>query len=191
MNKLYNRIYWHNNTVPAINEDNLNAMSQAIDEIDSRVVDMAGAVSEDIPELEEALQEAQELIASLEELNERPPYIGANGDWYIWNTTTNQYVDSGVDASITVQIADITMLNYGVTPTVSNTGTATDPVFHLGIPRAATISSVTKTATVGNVDTYTMTLQDGSQFTFQVENGTAELGMVSDAQYAAIQTMLQ
>ena len=34
--KLFDRIFWHNNTTPAINEDNLNAMSKAIDDIDDR-----------------------------------------------------------------------------------------------------------------------------------------------------------
>ena len=64
------------------------------------------------------------------------------------------------------------MLPYIDAPYVTNSGTNTDPVFHLFIPRAATISSVEKTQIVGNVDTYTMTLQDGSTFNFTVTNGT-------------------
>lgn len=64
-----------------------------------------------------------------------PPYIGENGNWYVWDTTSNNYVDSHVDASITVSIADITMLAPEGTPDVTNTGTSTDPVFHLFIPR--------------------------------------------------------
>lgn len=67
--------------------------------------------------------------------SEHPPYIGANGNWYIYNTTTHQFVDSGIDASITVQIADITMLATGATPYVTNTGTPTDPIFHLFLPK--------------------------------------------------------
>ena len=36
--KLFQRIFWHNDTTPAINEDNLNAMSKAIDDIDDRLI---------------------------------------------------------------------------------------------------------------------------------------------------------
>ena len=61
MNKLYDLITWHNNTTPAINEDNLNAMSQAIDDIDDRVIELGGAVLEVIPELEDMLSNAQQL----------------------------------------------------------------------------------------------------------------------------------
>lgn len=61
MNKLYDLITWHNNTTPAINEDNLNAMSQAIDDIDDRVIDLGGAVLETIPELEDILSNAQQI----------------------------------------------------------------------------------------------------------------------------------
>lgn len=171
MNKLFDRIFWHNNTTPALNESNLNSMSKAIDDIDDRVIDIAGDVLETIPQLEEDLATAQELIEDLEGLNEHTPYIGANGNWWVWNTTTKEYEDSGVDASISVQIADITMLAPSATPYVTNSGTATDPIFHLFIPRGQGVSSVAKTSTSGLVDTYTMTFSDGSTFTYNVTNG--------------------
>ena len=99
------------------------------------------------------------------------PYIGANGNWWVWNTSTGAYVDTGVDASITVDIEDITMLAPDASPYVTNTGTDTDPVFHLFIPRGKGISSITKTGTVGLVDTYTITYSDGNTTTFTVTNG--------------------
>lgn len=99
------------------------------------------------------------------------PYIGANGNWWVWNTTQGAYVDTGVDASITVDIADITMLAPDATPYVTNTGTSTDPIFHLFIPRGKGISSITKTSTSGLVDTYTITFSDGATTTFTVTNG--------------------
>lgn len=61
MNKLYDLIIFHNGTTPALNEDNLNAMSQALDAIDDRVVSLGGAVLEVIPDLEEMLSHAEEL----------------------------------------------------------------------------------------------------------------------------------
>lgn len=164
MIKLFNRIFWHNNTTPAINEDNLNAMSKAIDDIDDRVIELGGEVLETVPEL-------QDLADRLEAMTENPPYIGANGDWYIWNTTTGAYVDSGVDASITVTIADITMLAYNQTPNVTNSGTNTDPIFHLFIPRGAGIASVAKTGSTGIVDHYRMTFDNGQYFDYDVTNG--------------------
>ena len=61
MIKLFNRIFWHNNTTPAINEDNLNAMSKAIDDIDDRVINLAGTIMETVPEIQEMLSEAEQL----------------------------------------------------------------------------------------------------------------------------------
>ena len=99
------------------------------------------------------------------------PYIGANGNWWVWNTTTGAYVDSHVDASITVSIADITMLEPNETPRVTNTGTNTDPIFHLFIPRGTGITGISKTSTSGLVDTYTITYSNGTTSTFTVTNG--------------------
>lgn len=113
---------------------------------------------------EAAAQDAQQWSGN-------PPYIGANGNWYVYNTTTHSFVDSGSDASITVNIADITMLAYGASPYVTNTGTATDPIFHLYIPRGSSVTGCTRTSTSGLVDTYTMTFSDGYSTTFTVANG--------------------
>lgn len=171
LSKLFSRIFWHNNTTPAINEDNLNAMSKAIDDIDDRVIELAADIIEDVPQIIAYMEQAEDLVEAMELLSKNPPYIGANGNWYVWDTETSAFVDSGIDASITVEIADVTMLAYGTSPYITNTGTSTDPVFHLFIPRAAGISSVTKTGTSGLVDTYTVSLQDGSSSTFTVTNG--------------------
>lgn len=62
MEKLYDRIYWHNNTTPAINETNLNSMSKAIDDIDDRVVDLAADIMVAVPEIQEDITELQGLI---------------------------------------------------------------------------------------------------------------------------------
>ena len=171
MEKLYDRINWHNNTNPAINESNLNRMDKALDDIDDRVVELGGDVLVVVPQIMTYLAQAQDLYEAMENLSKHPPYIGENGHWYVWDIPTASYVDSGVDASITVQIQDITMLNYGVAPYVTNTGTDTDPVFHLFIPRAASIDHVSKTGTLVLVDTYTITMQDGNTHTFTVTNG--------------------
>lgn len=189
MDKLYDRIDWVNDTTPALNEDNLNAMSKGLDDIDNRVVALAGDVLVVVPQIQAYLEQAQDLVEALETLSQNPPYIGQNGNWYVWDTNTSQFVDSGIDASITVTIADVTAIAPEASPYVTNTGTNTDPIFHLFIPRGQTgqtgngIASIAKTGTSGNVDTYTITMTDGSTATFTVTNGTgstfAELGDVS------------
>lgn len=131
MNKLYDRIDWNNNTTPALNETNLNAMSKAIDDIDDRVIEIAGDVTTVIPELEDMMEE-------VETLSKNPPYIGANGNWFVWDTDTGAYVDSGVDASITVSVGTTSTLPAGSSATVTNTGTNTDPILNFGIPAGAT-----------------------------------------------------
>lgn len=131
MNKLYTLIEWANGTTPAINEDNLNAMSQAIDDIDDRVVELAGTIMEDVPEVKQMLEDVETLTSN-------PPYIGANGNWFVWDTETKAYVDSGVDASITITVGTVTTLSPSSPATVENVGTATDPIFNFGIPKGDT-----------------------------------------------------
>lgn len=188
LSKLFQRIIWHNNTTPAINEDNLNAMSKAIDDIDDRVILIGDDVVTVIPQIQAYLEQAEDLVEAMEQLSQNPPYIGANGNWYVFNTSTEQYEDSGVDASITVDIADITMIAEGAQPYVTNSGTNTDPVFHLFLPRSpqgATgngISNIAKTSTQGLVDTYTITMTDGTTYTFTVTNGQG-IGDMTKAVY--------
>lgn len=67
MNKLYDRIDFHNGTEPALNESNLNAMSKGIDDIDDRVVKLGTAVLETVPELERI---AEDIEGNLDEIKE-------------------------------------------------------------------------------------------------------------------------
>ncbi len=128
MNKLYDIITFHNNTTPALNEANLNAMSKAIDDIDDRVIELGADVLEKVPQI-------MEIFDEVETLSENPPYIGANGNWFVWDTNTGAYVDSGVDASIVVSIGTTTTLPAGSSASVTNSGTGTDPIFNFGIPK--------------------------------------------------------
>lgn len=128
--KLFQRIFWTNNTTPAINASNLNAISKGLDDLDDRVISLAGTIMEDVPALED-------LTDRLEAMTENPPYIGASGNWYVWDTNTGAYVDSGVDASITITVGTVTTLPAGSDATVTNVGTSTDPIFNFGIPQGA------------------------------------------------------
>ena len=67
MEKLYERIDFKNGTVPALNEDNLNAMSKAIAELDSRVIQIAPeTLILQLKNIIEILEEAQNFIESAE-----------------------------------------------------------------------------------------------------------------------------
>lgn len=61
--KLFNRIFWHNNTSPDINEDNLNAMSKALSDIDDRLIEIIGDIAQDLPIIIEDLEEVREMVA--------------------------------------------------------------------------------------------------------------------------------
>lgn len=138
MEKLYDRIDWNNNTSPALNDTNLNLMSKAVDDIDDRVVDIAGTVMETVPQIQEDLEEAQDLLEDAEAISTHPPIIGQNGNWWTWDTTIEDYADSGIDAGVSITIGSTTTLPAGSDAMVTNTGTATDPILNFGIPQGAT-----------------------------------------------------
>jgi len=72
------------------------------------------------------------------------------------------------------------------TAAVSASGAATSKQFDFtfGIPTGATgngIASINKTSTVGNVDTYTITMTNGTTTTFTVTNGSVGISVVNGA----------
>lgn len=75
------------------------------------------------------------------ELTAKMPYVGNNGNWFIFDIQNNQYVDSG----------------YPSRGVQGDTGNG--------------IFSIVKTGTSGLVDTYTITYTDGTTTTFNVTNG--------------------
>ena len=133
-------------------------------------------------------QLVEDLLEEAQAINTHFPYIGANGNWWYWDKDAGAYVDSGVDASITITIGQTSTLPAGSSATVTNTGTSTDPIFNFGIPKGDTgatgatgngIVSITKTGTSGLVDTYTITYTNGNTSTFTVTNGADGSGSVS------------
>lgn len=74
-------------------------------------------------------------------LTAQMPYIGNNGNWYIYDVVNEQYVDSGF-------------------PSRGATGATGNGIY-----------SIVKTGTSGLVDTYTITFTDGTTTTFDVTNG--------------------
>lgn len=120
------------------------------------------------------------------------PMIGNNGNWFLYNTGTGQYEDSGEpsqgDDGVTPVISATASVDANIgTPAVNVTKTGTDaaPSFEFSFQNlkgdkgdtgntGATgngIASITKTGTSGLEDTYTITYTNGNTDTFTVTNG--------------------
>ena len=126
-------------------------------------------------------EDAAESAAKAESWSKHPPYIGENGNWWVYDIITDRYVDSGVDASITVAIADITMLAEGADPYVTNTGTDTDCVFHLFLPRGQTGATGNGIASIVLNPDYTLTITytNGQSYTSGSIRGATGNGISS------------
>lgn len=168
LSKLYTRIDFENNTTPALNETNLNLISKAIDDIDDRVIQLGDDVLQYVPVIISKYSDIQTL-------SENPPYIGANGNWYVWDTGTSAFVDSGQTAqgngisSIAKTSTAGLVDTYTITYDDGNTST-------FAVTNGADgngISVITKTSTSGLVDTYTITFTDSTTTTFTVTNGSS------------------
>lgn len=100
--------------------------------------------------IQKAVEDAQAAAEEAESWSAHAPYIGANGNWYVYDAVQEQFVDTGVQAE----------------------GPQGDdgPQGPAG-PTGNGIASITKTGTSGLVDTYTITYTNGNTTTFTVTNG--------------------
>ena len=138
----------------------------------------------------EAAARAAAEQAAAAELN--PPYIDRiTGHWMVYDTSTSQYVDSGVDADISITIDGITMLDPSANPSVTDSGQAYDHIYHFNIPRGKGIQSIEKTATSGLVDTYTITYSDGYTATFTVTNGKTAYQSAVEGGYSGTEAQFE
>lgn len=103
--KLFTRIFWHNDTTPALNEDNLNAMSKGLSDVDDRVIELAGTIMEDLPRVEELVEEAQALLDDLtiEDLKDTSITNPSDGDALVYNSTTQKWENGAADMGLFVQ----------------------------------------------------------------------------------------
>lgn len=113
------------------------------------------------------------------------PVIGLNENWWIWDQSAEQYVDTQLPSRGQQGTAGATgngiasaVLNQDYTLTLNWTN---GDHYTTGSIRGAqglqgvSIVSVTKTGTSGLTDTYTILFSDGNSTTFQVTNGNAQI----------------
>lgn len=136
----------------------------------NQLLDASGKVSGAV----EAAKRAEDAAKKAEEVSISTPYIGENGNWFIFDNATKSYKDSRKDATITVDIADVTMLPYGSAASITNSGTDTDPIFHLFIPNAKDgndgYSPTVNVSEISGGNEVTITDKSGSK-TFNVMDG--------------------
>lgn len=131
-------------------------------------------------EIPAIIDAARANAARAEAAVEHYPYIGANGNWYVWDAESGAFVDTDVEATGPQGETGATGATgpqgpQGVQGETGATG-ATGPQGPQGETGAtgATgtgIASITKTGTSGLVDTYTITYTDGTTSTYTVTNG--------------------
>ena len=93
------------------------------------------------------------------------------------------------DTLVSVTIGTTTTGAAGTNAAVENVGTETEAILNFTIPRGDTgtsITSIAKTASTGFVDTYTITMSDGTTYTFEVRNGEHKQEYITQAQYDAL-----
>lgn len=100
--------------------------------------------------IQKAVEDAQAAAEEAESWSAHAPYIGANGNWYVYDAQQKAFVDTGIEAEGPA----------GPAGPAGPTG-----------PTGNGIASITKTGTSGLVDTYTITYTNGNTTTFTVTNG--------------------
>lgn len=65
-----------------------------------------------------------------------PPILKDGSDhWWTWSAEANDYVESGIDAGVSLTLGTVTTGAPGTDAKITNRGTATDPIWDFTIPR--------------------------------------------------------
>lgn len=84
-----------------------------------------------------AVEKAEEKVEEAKDLVTNPPKI-QNGTWWVYNSYTDRYEDSGYDASLSFRVGTVTTGKPGSQAKVENVGTENDVVLDITIPQGAT-----------------------------------------------------
>ena len=129
--KLFQRIFWHNYTDPAVNETNLNAMSKGLSDVDDRVIQIASEIMEVSAEAQQYAEESESWAKGtkngvpvdssdpayhnnakwysehpdfdIEELNDVDIINPTAGDAIVWDDNNNKWVNGPADVGLFVK----------------------------------------------------------------------------------------
>lgn len=123
-------------TIYELLDDVEKAAKEAVEAANS-VKDSVQTATDQATAAQKSAESAKESAEKAENVSTHPPILREGSDhWYIWDAETNDYVDSGVDAGVSVTVDPNTITGEpGTSAKVENTGTATDPVLKFTIPR--------------------------------------------------------
>lgn len=82
----------------------------------------------------ESAQTAEKKALEAQNVATKPPYIQGE-NWWVWDHESNSYADSGIDASVSLAVADTITGEPGTSAVVENIGTASDLLLRFTIPR--------------------------------------------------------
>lgn len=139
-------------------------------EVQQSALDGASASQTDIPSLiaiaQEAADRAEQAADNAEAWSEHPPYIGLNGHWFVYDTATDLYVDSGVDSrgiNGNKWYTGTAVSGKSLTPTAFSTGIALAYVndLYLNIAEGAVYHNTVEGDDTVALWVYDMTLSGG------------------------------
>lgn len=96
--------------------------------------DGEGVSEEEVTELAQLIQQANAAVAAANAVAEHPPYIGANGNWFVYSAESEAYADTGYP-SIPLLTADARTGLPGTDVTLAKSGSAENPEWMFTIPR--------------------------------------------------------
>ena len=82
----------------------------------------------------ESAQTAEAKAQEAQHVATKPPYIQGE-NWWVWSEESGSYVDSGIDASVSLSVAETITGAPGTNALVENIGTASDLLLRFTIPR--------------------------------------------------------
>lgn len=146
--------------------------------------DQMALIDQLVAALDEGVDQAEAAAAQAEAAVEKYPRV-INGNWYVWNEATEEWIDTEVPATgpTGVGIASVTLNNdYTLTLTFTDGDDWTSPVPIRGAQGATGATGATPNMTIGTVST----LQPGSSASASItgtpENPVLNLGIPQGAQ---------
>ncbi len=146
------------------------AEAEAANELAKRLLENTKASAKSA---QDAASNAAESARDATDVALHPPILKEGSDhWYIWNTTANDYKDSGIDAGVSLGVSPDTVTGEpGSKAKVENVGTKNDPVLKFTLPEGQPgVSPTVNVQKEGGTTTVTIT-DAGGEHTAEILDG--------------------